>query len=101
MTEITMTINKALVMKTALVDRKKQLTKLLEETAQRTKYRYGDDDKNQVKEPAYDVTSVDTLISEINLAIYEIDGVIKTANAKNEVTLAVDFKTLMAPLKKG
>ncbi len=90
------TINKALVLRAALQDRANDLKKLLEETVSEKKRFFGGEN-SEITTPKYDPREVDTIITNIKTAVFEIDSATKESNAKVEIDLPgyVDFKTLI------
>lgn len=94
------TINQLLEMKKRLQDRKGELSSLVVTSAQETSQRYGDGSE-RITKAKYDVVDLDTRISQIQEAMYEIDHKIKEANASTKIEMSADFdfKKLISPIK--
>ena len=96
------TVNELLVLKSALQKRQGQIQSLLAQACRRTvseyPYREPDQRQREVSESRYDHDDLEHKNSELNFAIFDIDRVIKVANAKTVVDVDIDIKTLMAPV---
>ena len=94
------TINQLLEMRKRLQDRKNELSQLVTGSAQETRQRYHDNSEHITKSK-YDVVDLDTRVSEINDAMYQIDSKIKEANARTKIDMdeGFDFKKLISPIR--
>ena len=94
------TINQLLEMKKRLQDRKNELSSLVVSSAQETRQRYSDGSEIVTK-TKYDVVDLDSRVSQIQEAMYEIDHKVKEANALTKIEMSddFDFKKLIAPIK--
>ena len=96
------TVNELLVLKNTLQKRENQVQSLLNQSCRRSvsEYNYtGDEPRREVNESRYDPDDLEHKMSELNLAIFEIDRAIKVANASTVVEVGVDLKALLAPVK--
>ncbi len=100
MTQIT--INQLLEMRKRLQDRKTELSHLVTGSAQETSQRYPDGSE-RITKSKYDVIDLDTRVSQIQEAMYEIDSKVKEANAKTKIDISgeFNFKNLIAPIKSA
>lgn len=94
-----MTINQALVMRKALIERRNQLKELVEGVSKDKFAMYGE--KETKETAAFNVGDADKMKTEIDLALFDLDGSIKQANATAMISLPEEFnfRTLMAPIK--
>lgn len=97
------TVNELLVLKAVLQKRQGQVQNLLTHACRRTvseyPYREPEQRQREVSESRYDPDDLEHKNAELNLALYEIDRVIKVANAITVVEVEVDVKSLLAPVK--
>lgn len=95
------TINQGLVMRKALIERRNQLKELVEGVSKDKYGMFGD--KETKETAAFNVADADRMKTEIDLALFDLDGAIKQANAVAMVALPETFKfrDLMAPIKKA
>jgi hypothetical protein len=92
------TVNQLLVMKKSLTERRNQLKELVRQSAVTRSQTFGG--QTNTEEAKYDVAEVDKRVTEIEMALFHIDGKIKESNAKTVVAVPVEFDTLMSPIKK-
>ena len=91
------TINGLLVMQKHLQDRKRQLTELVGKNSRRSFW----EDRDKKEEPVYDITILDVMVTNINLALLKIEDTIKESNARTEAEVDIDFDDLMKPIPES
>ena len=89
------TINYLLAMEKSLRERLGQLNELKKESAHRTIW----SDDSKIEEPTYDIRKVDSKITCINKALFEINHRIKESNAKTTIETDIDYNTLVSEIE--
>ena len=94
------TVNELLVLKSALSSYKVTLERRLSECIRRRtdEVRYDNAVRKTTDEPRFDSAEIDKRLTEINLALFDIDRAVKVANAKTIVNVSVDIRQLISPL---
>ena len=90
-------VNGWLSMKGSLQSRLEEVKNMKVGAMSSTITRY--DGKEVESKPVYNVKDIDRKCSQITTALFLIDRGIKDANAKNQLELAVDYDSLVAPIE--
>ena len=89
------TVNYLLAMEKSLRERLGQLNELKQASARETFW-----DKDQKREtPTYDIKKVDSKITAINKALFEMNHRIKESNARTTVDVNVDYNALVSEIE--
>jgi hypothetical protein len=95
----TITVNELLAMQKALKTRLNQLIELKNSTVSRTRYISHEAGTERIDEPTYSIKNVDKKVVDINNALFRIDKIIKTSNAKTEVQIDIDYDKLSTEIE--
>lgn len=97
----TITINEALALQTAVKSRLSELRRFQVESATRkiSRYGFGDEQREEIVEPKYDVKAVDRKIVELEAFLFKVDAAVKQANATTQIKLEAEVDKLLAPLE--
>lgn len=93
-----MTINKALVLMTAVRGRIGELSSLREKLSVK-EYWHTTQEKEII--PQYNVQDVDKKVVELRRFLFNADSLIKESNAKTEINLSINVDDLLAPLEQA
>ena len=87
-----------LSMQGALNVRRNQLNELKNQATTRTHRWMANNDK-ETTEPTYDIKKVDKKLSDINKALFHLDSEIKSANARTNIEVDINFDALMSEIE--
>lgn len=93
-----MTINKLLELQKILKERRTQLEKLTTDNSKTERF-YGQTTGEKVVEPVFDAATLDTMVTNINCALFDIASLIKESNAVTKVETTFVFNVLMRPIQ--
>jgi hypothetical protein len=89
------TVNYLLAMEKSLRERLSQLNELKIASSKRTYWSESD----KVEEPTYPIKQIDSKITSINKALFEINHKVKESNAKTTIEIDIDYNTLVSEIE--